>query len=61
VQAGTDRDEYPPAVTAEGGAGASIRNIPPGDNRGAGASLGNQIRDVPNGGKIRIVIGTPPE
>jgi len=55
TQAGTDRDEYPPAVTAEGGRGASVRNIPSSDNRGAGAAVGNQIKDVPNGGTIRII------
>jgi RHS repeat-associated protein len=55
TQAGTDRDEYPPAVTKEGGTGASVRNIPASDNRGAGAAMGNQIRNVPNGGTIRIV------
>ena len=59
TQAGTDRDEYPPAVTAEGGRGASVRNIPSSDNRGAGASIGQQIKDVPNGSKIRIVPETP--
>ena len=57
---GTDRDEYPPAFTREGGANSSVRNIPPGDNRGAGSSIGHQTRDVPNGGQIRINIGTPP-
>lgn len=55
TQPSTDRDEYPPAVTAEGGKGASVRNIPSSDNRGAGASVGHQIKDVPDGGKIRIV------
>jgi len=54
TQTGTDRDEYPPAVTAEGGRGASVRNIPSSDNMGAGASVGQQIRSVPNGGRIRI-------
>ena len=38
-----DRDEYPPAVAKEGGAGSSVRYIDPGDNRGAGASQGNQL------------------
>ncbi|WP_424186517.1 hypothetical protein ACOBQX_01515 [Actinokineospora sp. G85] len=38
-----DRDEYPPAVAAEGGAGSSVRYIDPSDNRGAGASQGNQL------------------
>lgn len=51
---GKDRDEYPPAVTREGGSGASVRPISPRDNRGSGSSLGRQIRNVPNGGRIRI-------
>lgn len=61
TQSGTDRDEYPPAVTAEGGKGASIRDIPSSDNRGAGASMGQQIKDVPDGGKIRIVPSKKPQ
>jgi RHS repeat-associated protein len=61
TKAGTDRDEYPPAVTAEGGRGASVRNIPSSDNRGAGANVGRQIKDVPNGGKIRIVPKPKPQ
>ena len=60
TQPGTDRDEYPPAVTREGGAGASVQNIPSSDNRGSGGSLGNQIRDVPNGGQIRVIPQPPP-
>lgn len=51
-----DRDEYPPAVTKEGGRGASVRPISPRDNRGAGASIGNQIKNVPDGGKIKIKV-----
>jgi hypothetical protein len=51
---GTDRDEYPPAITAQGGAGSTIRHIPPADNRGAGAYLGNQLRDVRDGEWIVI-------
>jgi hypothetical protein len=60
-QAGADRDEYPPAVAAEGGTGASVRPIPPGDNRGSGGSLGQQIKDVPSGGQIKVNIGPKPE
>lgn len=41
-----DRDEYPPAVFAEGGEGASVKYVPYSDNRGAGASMGNQLRAV---------------
>lgn len=60
-QAGKDRDEYPPAMTQQGGQGASVRPISPSDNRGAGSSIGHQTRDVPNGGKIRIIIGKKPD
>jgi len=48
-----DLDEWPPAVTEEG-AGASVKPIPKSDNRGSGATLGGQIRDVPNGGKVKV-------
>ncbi|MGZ7060583.1 MAG: NucA/NucB deoxyribonuclease domain-containing protein [Candidatus Angelobacter sp.] len=60
-KAGTDRDEFPPAVTKEGGAGASVQRIPSGDNRGAGASIGQQIKDVPDGGQIKIKVEPKPE
>jgi RHS repeat-associated protein len=53
-QKGLDRDEYPPACCAEGGAGASVRPIPSGDNRSAGAQLGRQIKNLPDGTRIRI-------
>lgn len=56
TEEGKDRDEYPPAVTREGGKGASVRPIGSSDNRGAGSSMGGQIRNVPNGGKIRIKV-----
>jgi hypothetical protein len=56
AEAGKDRDEYPPAVSKEGGAGSQVRTINPADNRGAGASMGNQIRKVPNGGRIKIKV-----
>jgi len=42
---GYDRDEYPPAMSEEGGYGADVRYIDPGDNRGAGSSMGNQLED----------------
>jgi RHS repeat-associated protein len=53
---GKDRDEYPPAISSEGGKGASVRYISPSDNRGGGAFLGNALRDVPDGTKVRIRI-----
>jgi hypothetical protein len=51
-----DRDEYPPAVSDEGGSGADVRYIDPSDNRGAGASMGNQLEDWCNGQPFRIDI-----
>jgi RHS repeat-associated protein len=54
---GMDRDEYPPKCCAQGGAGASVRSIPSGDNRSAGAQLGNQTRTLPDGTKITIKTG----
>ena len=59
-QAGSDRDEYPPAVTAEGGSGASVRLIDPSDNRGAGGSFGNQIKGIPDGSQIQVIVGPKP-
>lgn len=56
TEPGMDRDEYPPAMSREGGQGASVRSINKGDNRGAGACLGAQCRDVPNGGRVKVLI-----
>jgi hypothetical protein len=53
---GLDRDEWAPAVSDEGGAGADVRYIDPSDNRGAGASMGNQLEDWCNGQPFRIDI-----
>ncbi|MGW4148224.1 NucA/NucB deoxyribonuclease domain-containing protein [Streptomyces albogriseolus] len=53
---GKDRDEYPPAMFEEGGTGASVRPITPGDNRGAGSAMGRQCRGLPDGTKVRIVV-----
>lgn len=55
VVPGQDRDEYPPALTAEGGRGASVRPVSPSDNRGAGACVGAQCRGLPDGTRIRII------
>lgn len=46
---GYDRDEWPMAMCAEGGAGADIEYISPSDNRGAGSWVGNQLEDYPDG------------
>jgi hypothetical protein len=53
---GKQLDEYPPAMFKEGGAGASVRAITPGDNMSAGAQLGNQLRKYPNGTKVKIKV-----
>jgi RHS repeat-associated protein len=55
VVPGKDRDEYPPAMFGEGGTGASVRPIAPGDNRGAGACVGAQCSDLPDGSRVRII------
>ncbi|MFJ9781052.1 putative T7SS-secreted protein [Amycolatopsis sp. NPDC101161] len=53
---GYDRDEYPPAVFLEGGEGSSVKYIDPFDNRGAGSSVKNQIRDLDNGERVTILV-----
>ena len=54
---GMDRDEYPPATFLEGGAGASVRHVPRSDNRSAGGQLRAQLRGVPEGCKITVIVG----
>lgn len=51
-----ERDEYPPAFSREGGHNANVRYIDRKDNRGAGASMGLQTRDLPDGARIRIIV-----
>lgn len=51
-----ERDEYPPALTREGGHNANVRFIHRHDNRGAGSSMRWQIRDLPDGSKIRVLV-----
>lgn len=51
-----DRDEYPPALTREGGHNANTRWIPRSDNRGAGAAMSAQTRKLPDGSRIRILV-----
>jgi len=53
---GNDRDEYPPAVSREGGRGADVRYVPSSDNRGAGASLGSQLRGYCDGQRFQFSI-----
>lgn len=53
---GKDLDEYPPAMSREGGIGASVRGINSSDNRESGSSAGDQLRGYPNGTKYRYNI-----
>ena len=54
--AGTDRDEYPPAMFKEGGAGASVKYVDGSDNRGAGSSIGGQLKYFPDGTRVKITV-----
>lgn len=56
TESGKDLDEYPPKMFKEGGSGASVRPIPPADNRGTGASMGNRLRKYPDGTKVKIEV-----
>ncbi|MBL8347455.1 MAG: hypothetical protein JNN03_18600 [Rubrivivax sp.] len=51
-----ERDEYPPAFTREGGHNANVRYVDRKDNRGAGATMGAQTRDLPDGARIRVIV-----
>jgi hypothetical protein len=51
---GYDRDEYPPAVSREGGAGADVRYVPSADNRGAGSVMGQRLQRYCDGQRFRL-------
>jgi hypothetical protein len=36
------------------GTGSSVRPVSPSDNRGAGAYLGNKLRNYPDGTRVRL-------
>lgn len=56
---GFDRDEFPPAFINNGKQGSSVRLISPSDNRGAGASLGNQAKNLPDNTRVKIEVILP--
>ena len=58
TKTGSDRDEYPPAMFKDGGEGASVKYINPSDNRGAGSTMGWDIRSAGygDGQSVRIVV-----
>ncbi|MDY8094187.1 NucA/NucB deoxyribonuclease domain-containing protein [Paenibacillus polymyxa] len=53
---GYDRDEWPMAMCAEGGAGADIRYITPSDNRGAGSWVSHQLDKYADETKVRFIV-----
>jgi hypothetical protein len=57
VKPGYDRDEYPPAMFEEGGAGASVRYMTPSQKRGAGSYIKNQLRGKKDGTKVILIVG----
>ena len=46
---GYDRDEYPPATSAQGGAGADVEYVRSDVNRREGAALGRQLKPFCDG------------
>jgi hypothetical protein len=52
---GMQLDEAPPAMFRNPGDPVIVVPTPPSQNQGAGASLGNQARSVPDGGTVIIV------
>lgn len=40
----------------EGGQGASVRHINPSDNRGLGACIGGQCRELPDGTQVEVKV-----
>lgn len=56
TKAGFDRDEWPMAMCAEGGAGADVAYVTPSDNRGAGAWIANQLEKYPDGTRVLFKI-----
>jgi hypothetical protein len=56
---GKDRDEYPPALSVEGGAGADVKLITSGDNRSAGSTMKAQLAPFCEGQAFIIEEGLP--
>ncbi|TYP77706.1 NucA/NucB deoxyribonuclease domain-containing protein [Paenibacillus methanolicus] len=56
VKEGFDRDEWPMAMCAEGGAGADVEYVKQGDNRGAGAWISNQLEAYEDGTQVRFIV-----
>lgn len=52
---GFDRDEYPPAMSREGGEGANVKYVPSKDNRGSGRIMGIQLGKYCDGQAFRLI------
>lgn len=59
TKAGYDRDEWPMAMCAEGGLGASVAYIDASDNRGAGSWVGHQLSAYENGERVLFIVEKP--
>jgi hypothetical protein len=59
ARSGQDRDEYPPAMSDEGGAGASVEYVSPRANRSAGATMGRQLGRYCDGQAFIVEAGRP--
>jgi len=53
---GYDRDEWPMAMCAEGGAGADVAYVESSDNRGSGSWVGNQLDKYPDGTRVLFIV-----
>jgi hypothetical protein len=49
TRTGFDRDEYPPAMSAEGGAGADVAYVPSSENRSGGSVMSHQLASFCDG------------
>lgn len=55
-RAGFDRDEFPPAFSRQGGAGALVTYVSPAENRAAGAFFGHSVRDLRDGQRFLFLV-----
>jgi hypothetical protein len=56
TRTGYDRDEYPPAMSREGGTGADVRYVPSADNRGAGTVMGERLHPYCEGQRFGLCV-----
>lgn len=55
TKTGFDRDEYPPAMSAEGGAGADVAYVPSSENRSQGSVMGQELSAYCDGQGFELV------